>query len=273
MLLWDLATDRVEGGQWLSGRVDEDKCDVSPDGQLFVYFGGKFKPQVDTFTAISRPPNFTALAFWPARGTYGGGGVFETNRRVVLEYGRVDFELHSGTTLPRDFEVIPVTDRRGRQGSDATDLRRHGFTLVQRGTEGTPTASMRVVFDEPWVEEKTRLGHGGMALQRLWHGMFERNGQRCVYSYRLATSVGKARRATTVDLGRLDWADWDHDGSLIYSTHGQLYRRDVSQALHRPLGALPEPKLVADLSPMTFKAIPPPPEATRWPGGEPRRGR
>lgn len=46
MLRWDLATDDVVGGQWLSGRLYEERCDLSPDGELFVYFCGKFNKRV-----------------------------------------------------------------------------------------------------------------------------------------------------------------------------------------------------------------------------------
>jgi hypothetical protein len=256
MLRWDLATDRVEGGQWLSGRIYEERCDLSPDGALLVYFAGKFKPEVDTFTAISRPPFFTALAFWPDRGTWGGGGVFETNRRVALQYGRVDFELNGGRDIPRDFEVVSMSERRLALGPVA-DVVRQGFRLVREGVKGPPTATMPVVFAEPWIEEKPAPGRAAITLQRLWFGMFERNGARCVYTFRLVDGSGAAR----LDLGRLDWADWDHDGSLLFSERGRLYRRDV----RAPRDALPPPKLVADLSAQTFQNILPTPEAKRWP--------
>lgn len=65
MLLWDLARDVITGGQWLAGRIYDSRCDISPDGKLVVYFAGKFKTKIATFTAVSRPPYFTALALWP----------------------------------------------------------------------------------------------------------------------------------------------------------------------------------------------------------------
>jgi hypothetical protein len=37
-----------------------------------------------TWTAISVPPFFTALAIWPAVGTWTGGGVFRSERDIVL---------------------------------------------------------------------------------------------------------------------------------------------------------------------------------------------
>lgn len=37
-----------------------------------------------TWTAISTPPYFTALAFWPAFGHWTGGGLFQTDRRILV---------------------------------------------------------------------------------------------------------------------------------------------------------------------------------------------
>lgn len=38
----------------------------------------------ETWTAISTPPFFSALALWPAFGRWTGGGFFETNRTVLI---------------------------------------------------------------------------------------------------------------------------------------------------------------------------------------------
>ena len=89
MIIWHTNTDRFEDGEWWRGRVYEDKCGLSPDGRLFVYFGYQWKPRyvpegVFAFTAVSRPPNFKPIALWPAGETWGGGGYFPDNKRLVL---------------------------------------------------------------------------------------------------------------------------------------------------------------------------------------------
>jgi hypothetical protein len=33
---WDTLRDRFEGGQWFRGRMYPEKCDLSPDGKLFL---------------------------------------------------------------------------------------------------------------------------------------------------------------------------------------------------------------------------------------------
>jgi hypothetical protein len=88
LILWETRGDVFTEGAWFRGRIYEDKCDLSPDGQLFLYaaFQGSrlHTPVTASWTAISRPPWLHALALWPMGTTYGGGGRFVGDRRVVL---------------------------------------------------------------------------------------------------------------------------------------------------------------------------------------------
>ncbi|MEL7116668.1 MAG: hypothetical protein AAGP08_13980, partial [Pseudomonadota bacterium] len=64
MILWDRKTDRFEDGQWLKSKVYPERCALSPDGQHFIYFAldGRWDERTGgSYTAISRPPYFTAL--------------------------------------------------------------------------------------------------------------------------------------------------------------------------------------------------------------------
>ena len=91
LTLWDRGTDAFSHGQWFHGRVYERRCDLSPDGSLFIYFAAKHGRARDddgigeAWTAISRPPYFTALALWPNLGSWYGGGVFKTDKLVLLD--------------------------------------------------------------------------------------------------------------------------------------------------------------------------------------------
>lgn len=88
LVLWDTRTDVFTDGAWLRGRIYEQKCDLSPDGELFVY--SAFQGQrlgtsySDSYTAVSRPPWLHALALWPRHTTYGGGGTFLDDRVLAL---------------------------------------------------------------------------------------------------------------------------------------------------------------------------------------------
>lgn len=244
----------------MSGRVYDRKCDISPDGRLFIYFCGKFNTKLGTFTAVCRPPNFTALALWPEGGTYGGGGFFETNRRVVLNYGYVIEKLDDGTTLPKHLEVTALGDFQERFGDDPHHpLAHQGWELVRVGTEGEPNEdeTMRYGFVQPWLHRKRCPRRPTLSLERAWLGMFEVNGPSCVYQYALVE--GDARR----ELGRLDWAGWDHDGTLLFSQDGCLLRQTVGASLRHP-SAHPAVQL-EDFREDRFANILPTADAKRWP--------
>jgi hypothetical protein len=85
---WNTRLDTFVHGAWIKGRIYEEKCDISPDGRLLLYFvhqGSRRKtPFTDAWTAISRTPWLTALVVWPEGTTYGGGGRFLDNRRVAI---------------------------------------------------------------------------------------------------------------------------------------------------------------------------------------------
>jgi hypothetical protein len=87
VIRWHTDTDRFEHGAWFKGRIYEHKCDVSPDGELLLYFvlkgswGTSYK---GSWTAISRAPWLHALGLWPQGDTWGGGGRFIDNRTATL---------------------------------------------------------------------------------------------------------------------------------------------------------------------------------------------
>lgn len=90
MILWHRDTDTFEDGQWLKHKIYIDRCDLSPDGEHFIYFtlDGKWETETEgAFTAISRPPYFTALALMPEGSTWGGGGRFIDNHYFVADGG------------------------------------------------------------------------------------------------------------------------------------------------------------------------------------------
>jgi hypothetical protein len=93
VIRWDTHRDEFTDGAWFKGRIYEPKCDLSPDGELLVYFchAGRSRPALtDSWTAVSRLPWLSALALWPSGTTYGGGGRFVDNRRLILRNGKYD---------------------------------------------------------------------------------------------------------------------------------------------------------------------------------------
>ena len=89
VLRWWLDDDRIEPGQWLKGRIYERRCDLSPDGDLLIYFAAKWETPMSTWTAVSRTPYLTALAVWPKGDAWGGGGLFEGATSIGLNYREI----------------------------------------------------------------------------------------------------------------------------------------------------------------------------------------
>jgi hypothetical protein len=88
IIQWNTHRDEFVHGAWVKGRIYEDRCDVSPDGRLLLYFihqGSRgCTPFTDSWTAISRVPWLEALVVWPRGNTYGGGGRFVEEAAVAL---------------------------------------------------------------------------------------------------------------------------------------------------------------------------------------------
>jgi hypothetical protein len=92
------------------------------------------------------------------------------------------------------------------------------------------------------------------------HGRFERDGRSNVETAEL---VGPGpEQATLRELGRVDWADLDHNGDVLWAWAGKLWR------LPRPRRvadfATAAPRLLADFNDMRFEAIAPPAAARKW---------
>ncbi len=107
LIKWDLRRDRFEYGQWFRGRISASRSDLSPSGRYLLYFAGdwrrKHREFGPTWTAISRPPYFTALAVWPEAGTWGGGGTFIEDHEVAFSSGGLT--LAPGFSVPEKFQI------------------------------------------------------------------------------------------------------------------------------------------------------------------------
>lgn len=90
MILWHTDTGIFEDGQWLRQKVYAERCALAPDGRHFIYFALNAQwdgPTGGTYTALSRPPWFTALALFAKGDTWGGGGGFLDATRFFADGG------------------------------------------------------------------------------------------------------------------------------------------------------------------------------------------
>ncbi len=134
LILWDRDTDTFTDGQWLKARIYPERCDLSADGRHFLYFAldGRWDSEsLGSYTAISQPPWFTALALFAQGDTWAGGGRFLDRRRFHLHTADEASDLIGrATEVERVFRVTPegrntlgFADARGRRVNlDAASL-------------------------------------------------------------------------------------------------------------------------------------------------------
>jgi hypothetical protein len=267
LVRWDLTDDSFEAGQWLNGRIYERRCDLSPSGDRFLYFAATYRPPLRTWTAVSRPPYFTALALWPKGDAWGGGGLFDSEDHVLLNHPPSAMDLHHDTRLPPGVTVT-ATANAGRGEDDpifGERMERDGWTLDEEGQwgaySGTTPFAWKAEIPEVWSRPHPQRG-SSVRLRMCTVGVGERQGSWYVQQYDVIGPSGKVH----LDLGRVDWADWDHDGDLIFADNGCLRRIPC-----RADGVLDAAaRTLIDLSAPTFirrKAVA---EAKQWRGDRPR---
>ncbi|HVO42211.1 MAG TPA: hypothetical protein VMT34_06300 [Aggregatilineales bacterium] len=135
LILWDTRTDTFVYGQWFRGRIYERRCDLSPDGSKLIYFAAKHgrsgPDALYSWTAISIPPYYTALALWPKSNSWAGGGLFVDENTVWLNH-RDEAKPHKDHMPPKTLKIMlsegygedsPIYNKR---------LKRDGWDLIQQ---------------------------------------------------------------------------------------------------------------------------------------------
>jgi hypothetical protein len=264
LLRWDFVTDELLAGQWLKGRIYERRADLSPSGDLLIYFAAKFETKVRTWTAISRPPYLTALAFWPKGDAWGGGGLFNSERDVLLNHRPgTEMTLGDGSGFVRSLRVEPFGFGSGWGEDDPilhARLVRDGWHRLDDGAreqERAQGSKVWITFTPP-IRYRRSVGPRArpLTLEMSLEGIKERDGAWYVLTWRLLDGETVVR-----ELGRADWADAAPTGDLLLARDGRLLRVDAT-ALGDPAAEVHE---VADLRDHRFEARVAPAEAVASP--------
>jgi hypothetical protein len=249
LIHWDRRSDEFTPGQWFHGRVYERRCDLSPDGRLFIYFAAKegAKPHYEhdvgeAWTAISKPPYFTALALWPSLGRWYGGGVFKTDKHVLLDPS-CGVEPHP-EFRPRGLKI-------GTVGPDSAPweqrLLRDRWRLVERGFD--PRTHRRIGDREIW--EKRHRERPIKLCRQIEDVDFKRYGGPYGETFWLETGDD------LIPIPEATWTDWDGRDRLVFVRHGRLLGAAVEGA------ELQEVELY-DFNPFWPKSVSTPDWARRW---------
>ena len=255
---WNTARDEFQPGQRFHGRIYDRRCDLSPDDSHFLYFASKFTGQTladpdytYAWTAISKPPYFTALALWPKGDCWHGGGLFERSRRVWLNHAPSAARPHLGH-LPRGLTVIPNPEAHGEDYPVwSRRMERDGWVLQQVG-DFRPSRGLgwNTVQPEIWDRPHPR---GPVLLRRQTDQInFRVAGGPYVESFRLVLRDGQE-----VSIADATWADWDRTGRLVFARAGKLFAATIEGS------RLVERELI-DLNDHEPTSVAPPKEATRW---------
>jgi hypothetical protein len=109
LISWDLKNNRFNPGQWLFGRINERKADITPDGRKLVYLAANYKrsKDVSNWVAVSSPPYLKAQVLWETLGTWPHISLFDDNNTLSLAVYSDDrsLEPYAGFKIPRQLKV------------------------------------------------------------------------------------------------------------------------------------------------------------------------
>jgi hypothetical protein len=257
VIRWDLERDVFERGHWFRGRIYEKRSDLSPDGELLVYFATKYTGRTtkDTeftyaWTAVSRAPWLTALALWPKGDAWWGGGLFTENRSLWLNHRPEEATPHPEHE-PRG---LIVEANPGAHGENEPIYRRRlerdGWAVRQEWTrESLGVNGWRTTVPE----ERVKPGPGDAVFLRI---VIERRVDR--FSYRERFRIEGAEREPEMPPGPIDWLDWDARGRLLALSGGRVW---VSSVVERRVERFRE---LIDLRADAFEEREAPEAARRW---------
>lgn len=241
LIAWDRRDDSFAVGQWFKGTVKPSWGGLSPDGSLLVSHVGKHKGPFGTWTVLSRPPYFTALALWPKGDPWSGGGFFLSDRTLVLRHIGGPYALAPSLSFPPGLHVIPASEENrarievGRPVSPWTPHDTPAGSAIRRH----PTGPALVAF----ARHRTTFREAEPASleEAVRHRLLVRSGA----AFELPVS---------------GWAEFDEKGDLLFSEGGRLYRlkaEAIDEIAHS--AELTERAIcLADFSDLRFRPLPAP---------------
>ena len=214
--------DRLTKGSRFYGRFFPERCDISPDGKLMIYFvmrGRKTGESSDpsTWTAVCSPPWLKAHLFCPNGSTWGGGGQFLRNHRLIV----FDNPDDPSVSAVRGYKLIK--DTKTLSAAELDDVKRR--------------------FRPPKMEE---FPCPTMAKQKkgpviLRHHKKDVASGFDMFDYELRDADGE-EMAGADDLILANWAGWDMHGRLLAAMGRQIRIYEVE-----PRKPLPKPVKILDL--------------------------
>jgi hypothetical protein len=232
VIKWDLTRDVFERGHWFHGRIYEKRSDLSPDGDLLVYFASKFTRQSTSddeytyaWTAVSRAPWLTALALWPKGDCWWGGGLFLDERTLWLNHRPEESEPHPAHP-PKGLRVEANPDAHGEnEPIYRRRLERDGWALRQEWvTEWQGLArGYRTIAPDVRVKRRGQQAEQGDSVGVVLERRIDN------LTYRERFRIEGASNEPELPPGPLEWLDWDPGGRLIALSGGRVWAAPVEE--------------------------------------------
>lgn len=278
LIHWDTQRDIFKPGQWFHGRIYERKCDLSPNGQFFVYSAYKPENRIvnpdygDRWTAVSKPPYFSALALWTYGSPYGGGGYFLKNKTLMLNHLEKDLAAHKNHQ-PERLEIITVDGNSFMRNSvfyhrllgdnwrPEHPFRKHTKLPFWFKGKITPKSDVKISLQKNFlvcnISYRYRpVSDFGVYSRTLLYEIVPQYH----YRFKISTLVSNEYpfwKYEERNLSDITWADFDQQKRLVLAKAGKLFSAAVVD------GELSYTEL-ADFNANTPEAIESPDWAKKW---------
>jgi hypothetical protein len=240
---WDRGTNTFQVGQWINGRIYEEDCDLSPNGQYLIYKAFSTKWDGRRFgctTAISRTPYLKPIGLWHSQeGTWIGGGLFIEDSRYWIQHGRLGHDTIRTPPALNETHESPFGEETIYGNIYFLRLQREDWTLVESRVFNQYTAVN--IFDKP-------IDHSWILRKIVYVAATEQKGKGCSYDEHQLLRKGNTSSEfghTKFDYPSWEWADTDHRG-IYWAEKGKLFTAQLSK---KGLESITE---LYDFNPMKF---------------------
>ncbi len=253
LLTWNLETDEITPGQWITSKVYPRKSDLSPDGKLLVAsflncssrrdecFGSEL--EFDAWTSVSRPPYFNPIAAWHGFSVWYGGGLWHSSQE--LRRNAIDEDV--AVPAPSWLRVTQTAIGVGQELVFAHRLHESGWKILQ------PANWEEIRVEGRREQEEVKFAQAPFIIAEK---RFERGTLRWIAQTKerwvLLDLEGKVNRSFNPPESEPQFLDIDHRGRVVFGDQGCLWAWEGF-----PDG---KPTLIADLNANRFEAI----EAPAW---------
>ena len=238
ILAWDRRKNTFTVSQWLKGRINGRRSDISPSGKYWIYFAsnGKWNSEAKgAWTAIARVPWLKAIELFPKGDTWHGGGLFLDDKTYWLNGAYYHYQpLITSDEIIRDRSYQPANQYGGEcLNVYYNRLQRDGWNINFREKRKWHS---KTIFNKSLLH--------GWKMNKICHEQLNSPlGKGCYWDEH--ELVNKAGNILTKS--KWEWADWI-DNVIVFAQEGCLYSVAIENKID-----LSEARLIHDFNHYKFE--------------------